>query len=53
MYAIIGTKNVEKGIVEMNHSSGFDIDEDVLLSGVELLYSLAIDFLKNPGEYLE
>ena len=53
MYAIIGTKNVEKGIVEMNHSSSFDIDEDVLLSGVELLYSLAIDFLKNPGEYLE
>jgi amidohydrolase len=53
MYAIIGTKNVEKGIVEMNHSSGFDIDEGVLLSGVELLYSLAIDFLKNPGEYLE
>jgi metal-dependent amidase/aminoacylase/carboxypeptidase family protein len=53
MYTIIGTKNVEKGIVEMNHSSSFDIDEDVLLSGVELLYSLAIDFLENPGEYLE
>jgi amidohydrolase len=53
MYAIIGTKNPEKGIVEVNHSSGFDIDEDVLLNGVELLYSLATDFLKNPGEYLE
>jgi amidohydrolase len=53
MYAIIGTRNAEKGIVEVNHSSSFDIDEDVLLSGVELLYSLATDFLKNPGEYLE
>ena len=53
MYSIIGTRNVEKGIVEGNHSCSFDIDEDVLLSGVELLYSLAKDFLENPGEYLE
>lgn len=53
MYTIVGTRNVEKGIVEGNHSSSFDIDEDVLLSGVELLYSLATDFLKNSGEYLE
>ncbi|MEZ5334131.1 MAG: amidohydrolase [Methanolobus sp.] len=53
MYAIIGTKNVEKGIVEGNHSSSFDIDEDVLLTGIELLYSVAMDFLNNSGEYLE
>jgi metal-dependent amidase/aminoacylase/carboxypeptidase family protein len=53
MYAIIGTRNIEKGIMEGNHSSSFDIDEDVLLHGVELLYSVAMDFLKNSGEYLE
>ncbi len=53
MYAIIGTRNVEKGIVEGNHSASFDIDEDVLITGVELLYSVAVDFLKNSGAYLE
>lgn len=53
MYAILGTRNAEKGIVEGNHSCSFDIDEDVLVTGVELLYSLAVDFLKNPGEFLE
>lgn len=52
MYTIIGTRNVEKGIVEGNHSSSFDIDEDVLMTGVELLRSVALDFLKDPGEYL-
>ncbi|WP_406670433.1 amidohydrolase [Methanolobus sp. ZRKC4] len=53
MYAIIGTRNLEKGIVEGNHSSSFDIDEDVLIIGVELLSSIALDFLKNSGAYLE
>ncbi|WP_340820330.1 amidohydrolase [Methanolobus sp. WCC4] len=53
MYAVIGTRNVEKGIVEGNHSSSFDIDEDVLAMGVELLYSIAVDFLRDPGAYLE
>ncbi|WP_292466524.1 M20 family metallopeptidase [Methanolobus sp.] len=53
MYAIIGTRNEDKGIVEGNHSASFDIDEDVLITGVELLYSVAVDFLKNHGEYLE
>ena len=53
MYAIIGTRNVEKGIVEGNHSSSFDIDEDVLITGVELLSSIALDFLENPKVYLE
>lgn len=53
MYAIIGTRNVEKGIVEINHSASFDIDEDVLVMGVELLYSIAVDFLANSGAYLE
>lgn len=53
MYAVIGTRNVDKRIVEVNHSASFDIDEDVLTTGIELLYSLAVDFLGNPGAYLE
>ncbi|WYM77583.1 amidohydrolase [Methanolobus sp. ZRKC2] len=53
MYAIIGTRNLEKGIVEGNHSSSFDIDEDVLIIGVELLHSVAFEFLKNPGAYIK
>ncbi len=52
MFAILGTRNVEKGIVEGNHSCSFDIDEDVLITGVELLYSVAVDFLKDPEVYL-
>lgn len=53
MYAIIGTRNLEKGMMEGNHSASFDIDEDVLITGVELLSSIALDFLKNSGAYLE
>ena len=53
MYSILGTRNVEKGIVEGNHSASFDIDEDVLITGVELLHSVTLDFLKSPGEYIE
>lgn len=53
VYMVIGTRNVEKGIVEGNHSSSFDIDEDILVMGVDMLYSIAVDFLKGPGAYLE
>jgi amidohydrolase len=53
MYAIVGTRNVEKGILEGNHSSSFDIDEDVLMTCVRLLHTLALDFLKDPGAYLK
>ena len=53
MYLIIGTRNPEKGIVEINHSASFDIDEDVLITGVEVLHSVALEFLKDPGAYLK
>ncbi|MDG6243395.1 MAG: amidohydrolase [Methanolobus sp.] len=52
MYVILGTRNVDKGIVEGNHSASFDIDEDVLITGVELLSSVALDFMKRPEAYL-
>ncbi|WP_407355456.1 M20 family metallopeptidase [Methanolobus sp. WCC5] len=52
MYVILGTRNVHKGIVEGNHSASFDIDEDVLITGIELLSSVALDFMKRPEAYL-
>jgi len=52
-YVIIGTRNPEKGIVEGNHSNSFDIDEDVLIKGTRMLYLLALEFLENPGSFLE
>ena len=52
-YAVIGTKNPEKGIVEGNHSNSFDIDEDILIKGTRMLHLLTLDFLQNPGSYLK
>ncbi len=50
-YMIIGTRNTNKGFVEVNHSSCFDIDEDILFTGIDALYCIATDFLKNPLGY--
>ncbi len=52
MFLFLGTRNLEKDIKDINHSSSFDIDEDVLIQGVQLLSSIAFDFLKSPGDYI-
>ncbi|MDN5309216.1 MAG: hypothetical protein PWP14_610 [Methanolobus sp.] len=52
IFAILGTRNPEKGILEGNHSSSFDIDEDILITGVRAFHTIVMDFLKGPGEYL-
>lgn len=52
IFTILGTRNPGKGIVEGNHSSTFDIDEDVLIIGVRVFYTLVTDFLRNPGDYI-
>jgi amidohydrolase len=52
VYIGLGTRNEDKGIIEGNHSSRFDIDEDILLVGARMLATIAIDFLNNPEEYL-
>ena len=51
-FILMGTKNVEKGIIEGNHSSRFDIDEDILKRGVMVLTTIVLDFLKNPRGYV-
>lgn len=52
MFLFLGTRNPEKGMKEGNHSSSFDIDEDVLIQGVQILSSIALDFLDRPEEYI-
>jgi|GEM_PF-43959 len=51
-YLLLGTLNPEKGIVEGNHSNRFDIDEDVLMTGTEILQTIVLDFLERPEDYL-
>lgn len=52
IYICLGTRNEEKNLIEGNHSGKFDIDEDILIRGAELLTIIALDFLNDPGEYL-
>jgi amidohydrolase len=52
MFLFLGTRNPQKDIIENNHSSSFDIDEAVLIQGVQILSSIALDFLKRPEEYI-
>ena len=51
LFIFLGTRNPEKGITEVNHSSRFDIDEDVLSLGVEAYTVLVRDILADPGCY--
>ncbi|WP_048157442.1 M20 family metallopeptidase [Methanosarcina sp. Kolksee] len=52
IFISLGTLNPEKKIVEINHSCKFDIDEDILITGTEIFYTLSLDFLKNPKKYI-
>ncbi|MCG7847803.1 MAG: amidohydrolase [ANME-2 cluster archaeon] len=52
VYMGLGTRNVEKDIIEGNHSSRFDIDEDILVRGAEMLTVIVLDYLDHPDKYL-
>ena len=52
LFISLGTRNPEKGILEINHSSRFDIDEEILLKGATIFHTLALDFLNSPEKYL-
>ncbi len=52
IFISLGTWNPQKRIVEINHSRTFDIDEDILITGTEIFYTLSLDFLKNPEKFL-
>jgi amidohydrolase len=53
VFISLGTRNPKKKIVEINHSCTFDIDEDVLLTGTEIFYTISLDFLNNPEKYIK
>ena len=52
IFISLGTRNLEKKIVEINHSCKFDIDEEILITGAEIFYTVSLDFLENPEKYL-
>ena len=52
IFISLGNRNPEKRIVEINHSCTFDIDEEILITGTEIFYTISLDFLKNPEKYL-
>ena len=45
-FFFIGAGNEEKGIAAPNHSSRFDIDEEALIGGCNILVNLALDYLR-------
>ena len=45
LFMFLGTNNPEKGITAVNHSSRFDIDEDILEIGMRAMATLALDSL--------
>jgi len=47
VFAYVGAKNPAKGIVYPHHHPKFDIDEDVLPSGVELYVRVAMEYLSR------
>ncbi|MDF1532832.1 MAG: amidohydrolase, partial [ANME-2 cluster archaeon] len=52
VYMGLGTYNEQLGITEGNHSSRFDIDEDILVRGAEALTTIVLDYLEQPEKYL-
>ena len=52
IYLSLGTENIQKGIVERNHSNKFDIDEDILITGANILQTIVLDFLENTEDYI-
>jgi metal-dependent amidase/aminoacylase/carboxypeptidase family protein len=43
---LLGTENPDKGITEIWHRPGFDIDEDALPVGVQIMSLAALDLLQ-------
>jgi amidohydrolase len=49
LFMFIGSANAAKGITAMNHSDRFDVDEDILGAGVEIMTTLARDYLAGSS----
>jgi len=46
-FVYLGSENYEKGIIHPGHSPKFNIDEDILVIGVELFIRAVIKYLNN------
>jgi amidohydrolase len=53
MFMLLGVRNPDKNIMNINHSNKFDMDEEVLLIGAKVFSILCMDFLNNYDEYLD
>lgn len=51
LFAFIGCADPARGIVHINHSEMFDVSEPVLGTGIEVLLTVALDFLADPAAY--
>ncbi|MFZ4928973.1 M20 metallopeptidase family protein [Chryseobacterium sp. Mn2064] len=47
VYFFLGGSNFEKGVIAMNHSPNFQVDEESIRTGVKTFSSLLIERLKN------
>ncbi|MGH1517566.1 M20 metallopeptidase family protein [Chryseobacterium sp. JK1] len=47
VYFFLGGSNFEKGVIAMNHSPNFQVDEESIRTGVKSFSSLLIERLKN------
>ena len=48
---LFGCADPGRGIVHINHSEMFDINEPVLGTGVDVMLTIALDFLSDPAAY--
>ena len=49
-FFVIGTRNVDKGITAMEYSTRFDVDEDALSDGVEIMIRFVLDNMERFSE---
>ncbi len=47
LFAFLGTRNEEKGIIYPHHNPRFNVDEDALIYGVAFEVNMTIELLKN------
>lgn len=50
IYAIIGTRNEEKGYVYTNHETKYDFNEEILKKAVSVMAQFAADYLSGVAE---
>ena len=47
VFFFLGVRNEAKGFTAMLHTAAFDLDEDAMVTGVQLLTTSAVDYLER------